>query len=74
MDATFVTIRIDGVSAFVTEVECDTRDGFQNTAAGKAASYASTVMQMHRGLSHHEMGQALKAMGQMLQDAKDPRK
>ena len=73
MDATLVTIRIDGISAFVTEVKCDTRDDFQNTAAGKAARSALTVMQMHRGLSHHEMGQMLKAMGQMLQDAKDPR-
>ena len=74
MDATFVTIRIDGVSAFVTEVEGDARDGFENTAAGKAARAALDVMRMRRALSHHEMGQVLKDMGQMLQDAKDPRK
>ena len=73
MDATFVTIRIDGISAFVTEVERDTRDGFEHTAAGKAARHALAAMQIHRGLTHHEMGQMLKAMGQMLQDAKDPR-
>lgn len=73
MDATFVTIRIDGIGAFVTGIECDPRQGFEQTAA-KQVAHASLDAFIAGGLSHHEMGSLLKQLGQILQDAKDPRK
>ena len=73
MDATFVTIRIDGIGAFITEVECDTREGFEHTAAGKVARASISAAKMMRHLSHEEMGGFLKELGQIMQDAKDPK-
>lgn len=73
MDATFVTLRIDGIGAFITDVECDTREGFEHTAAGKVAQASISAMKMMRGLSHYEMGGLLKELGQMMQDAKNPK-
>jgi hypothetical protein len=73
MDATFVTLRIDAIGAFITEVECDTREGFEHTAAGKVARASLSAAKMMRCLSHHEMGGLLKELGQMMQDAKQPK-
>ena len=67
MDATFVTIRIDGIGAFIAEVECDTRGGFEHTAAGKVARASLNALKMMRCLSHYEMGGLLKELGEMLQ-------
>ena len=68
MDATFITIRIDGIGAFVTDVECDTRGGFEHTAAGKVARTSLSAMKMTRRLTYYEMGGLLKELGQIMQD------
>ena len=72
MDATFVTIRIDGISALITGIECNSRPGFEQTAAKQVANAALDAF-IAGSLSHHEMGVLLKQLGQILQDAKDPR-
>ena len=72
MRPTVVTLRIEGIGAFITEVECDPRSGFEQTAAKQVARVSVDAF-MDGFIEHHEMGSVLKKLGQIMQDAKDPR-
>jgi imidazoleglycerol phosphate dehydratase HisB len=73
MRSTIITLRVEGIGACITEVECDPRSGFEQTAAKQVARVSLDAF-MDGVIEHHEMGSVLKNLGQIMQDAKDPRK